>query len=564
MRGILILSALISAACGYKIEPIEPEYSHQHPPEYGTNQFYNPDAYQAVPSHHNEYPEDYGVEYYRNLPYHNEVNAPGYQNYWGVGDDRVVTPSRVISNGYLPREILHFREMFKILRNRYPGLPLFDRKEFFGDGNYPGYPVGQDGREGKFLDMILPPWMIVLFGGGGAVTTQVVSPPGVSLTDHCETVCGNNEGICMDCATCVSSGGKSIGANCNPNLAGFCCCKLEFSSNGFTDSPISFFKSPGFPSPMNAAESFSLSVTIMDDMDQLLIEFTTFEMTAGPPGCSDSEYFEIISSSYSGGVVGPDNSRFCGMNTDQHLYLDVTPGETVILKAVFAGNGFSWEVDNNNNYYYRAANSRFDIKIIQIVAPQNIPQPDPTPNCILHLHSPPKCLQYYSEMRGTFMNFNYDGRTCMPPNLDYRVCFAHPENYCGINFNALVFDIPTNHTKCMDGKTQVDSGCLCCTAEMDRNFGKALNFKPEWSVQKYLGLDGTSDGSTRGITYVDNQYRYFFCGNNFGRTNFVSSEARGAMVAQVYSDAAQCSESVKYIGNGLGFKIRYNINAGNC
>ena len=42
---------------------------------------------------------------------------------------------------------------------------------------------------------------------------------------------------------------------------------------------------------------------------------------------------------------------------------------------------------------------------------------------------------------------------------------------------------------------------------MDRNFGKALNFKPEWTVQKYLGLDGTSDGSTRGITYVDNQYR---------------------------------------------------------
>ena len=62
MRGILILSALISAACGYKIEPIEPEYSHQHPPEYGTNQFYNPDAYQAVPTSHNEYPEDYGVE----------------------------------------------------------------------------------------------------------------------------------------------------------------------------------------------------------------------------------------------------------------------------------------------------------------------------------------------------------------------------------------------------------------------------------------------------------------------------------------------------------------------
>ena len=31
----------------------------------------------------------------------------------------------------------------------------------------------------------------------------------------------------MDCATCGSKGGKSIGANCNPNLAGFCCCKVE-------------------------------------------------------------------------------------------------------------------------------------------------------------------------------------------------------------------------------------------------------------------------------------------------------------------------------------------------
>ncbi len=40
-------------------------------------------------------------------------------------------------------------------------------------------------------------------------------------------------------------------------------------------------------------------------------------------GCSQLEYVEIIAPSYAGGLLGPGNSRLCGMNTDQHLYMDV-------------------------------------------------------------------------------------------------------------------------------------------------------------------------------------------------------------------------------------------------
>jgi len=663
MRGIVIISALISAACGYKIEPeykhghptqnpiyneppvhkhdypsqppvYEPDYPRQppvhkqdypsqppvhhrpdyprqppvhkpaypnhptqkpvymdqHPPQYGVHQFDN-DAklpyYDAVPldfDGHDSYesssakPPHYNEVYEVEDAYDNYYNEGGHpeQQYWSYNENRVITPSQSISNGYVPREIMHFRETFKVLRHRYPSIPLFTAQDFMVNGKYPEfheeeYPEGA--RKGKlFLPFMLPGFLAPLFGGkvimgslgGGGTTVQEV-PFNTTLpaTDDCSKVCGNNEGLCMDLATCVANGGHSIGSNCDS--AGNHCCQFEYSHNAYTDSSISFFTSPGFPSPVRSSESFTLSVQIREDVDQLLIEFTSFEMASGPNGCSESEYFEIISSSYAGGVLGPDNSRFCGVNTDQHLYLDVVPGETVILKGVFAGITYNWDdvnptYGNKENYYYRSGDSRFKLKIIQLTKLDCIPQPDPTPNCIFHaLRAPRNCIQYYSEMRGTFMNFNYDGRTCMPPNLDYKVCFAHPENYCGISMNALEFDIPTTHVMCMDGANQAEDHHLCCTAEMTRT-GSAL----KGHVQKYLGLDGYSDGSTKGISYVDNQLRYFFCGSNFGKTNFVVSEARGPMVAQVYSDATPCTLCEGYKDHGVGFKIRYNINAGNC
>lgn len=58
--------------------------------------------------------------------------------------------------------------------------------------------------------------------------------------------------------------------------------------------------------------------------------------------------------------------------------------------------------------------------------------------------------------------------------------------------------------------------------------------------------------------------RYFFSVEILEEPTLFLQKASGAMVAQVYSDAAQCDECVISIGNGLGFKIRYNINAGNC
>ena len=61
------------------------------------------------------------------------------------------------------------------------------------------------------------------------------------------------------------------------------------------------------------------------------------------------------------------------------------------------------------------------------------------------------------------MNFNFDGKTCIPPDLDYKICFAHPDKFCGISLSALEFDIPTIAPKCMDGHDVVDGLYPCCT-----------------------------------------------------------------------------------------------------
>lgn len=46
-------------------------------------------------------------------------------------------------------------------------------------------------------------------------------------------------------------------------------------------------------------------------------------MPIGQDGCGEDDYLEIISPQSPGGLLGPGNSKFCGLNTDQHIYIDV-------------------------------------------------------------------------------------------------------------------------------------------------------------------------------------------------------------------------------------------------
>jgi len=602
MRGIIILSALIAVASGYKVS----EEYHAHPPGYGAPP--PPPVYQPTPAPPSyepptpapaydtpaydepEYQGEYVQEYYSDQapgpkPY---SQHPQFQNFYYEDENRVVTPSMSLKNGYIPREIVQFRETFIALRRRYPNLPLLAPEDL-------GYnPKANGGRDAKIFGPGFPfvGWLPFAFGvggaaggGGGGNETAEETPASTpsNMLPQCYDypgVCRNGDGLCQTEERCLKNGGKPIG-RCSYMQNNNVCCQYNFSQESTTDAAISFLTSPGFPNPVRAAESYTLSLKVRSDVDQVLVEFVNFELAVGPTGCSQLEYVEIIAPSYAGGLLGPGNSKLCGMNTDQHLYMDVKPGDTIIFKVVLAGLVVKFDelpptVKNKYMYHYRSDDSRFKLKITQLMSPviyeenvqmyyyKNIARPglisyECIPDYYLKLRRPKNCLQYYADFRGTFMNFNFDGKTCMPPDLDYKICFAHPDKFCGISLSALEFDIPTIAPKCMDGHDVVDGLYPCCTGANKRT-GEVL---PGY-VQKYVGLDGYSDGNTKGISYVHNQMRYFFCGSNLGRTNYVVSEARGPMVVQVYSDSTPCTLCDGYKNHGVGFKIKYNINLGHC
>jgi len=436
--------------------------------------------------------------------------------------------------------------------------------------------------------------------------------------------CNGGAGVCDSCSKCNSEGGTSLG-QCSLHAGvdmtktmmgmksnssvGYCCCKYEYKSDASTGAAISYFVSPDFPKSTSSAFSTSLTLQIREDVDQILIEFVVFEMASGYSGCSPDDFIEVIAPTTAGGILGDGNNRFCGYNTDQHFYIEVNPGDIIIFKAAVSGTGFIWKEhpgrkNLRKDYEFRNGDTRFKLKITQIPFASNAADLmdrfynnlnqnkmlyktkqaaiDPylgmdskgskgsigfcgmVPEYYEKLRAPAHCRQYYTEIRGTFQNFNYDGKTCLPPNLDYNVCFLHTRNYCGLTLSAITFDIPTGNEVCAKGDVYSNQGTTCCTAGYISKFNEEKN--PD-CVTKFIGVDGTSDGSIKGVTYSYNQPRYFYCGLNLGKTNFVQSKRRGSPVVKVFSDWHTCDEASGWHNqntHGIGFKIKYGIEIGTC
>jgi len=153
----------------------------------------------------------------------------------------------------------------------------------------------------------------------------------------------------------------------------------------------------------------------------------------------------------------------------------------------------------------------------------------------------------------------------MPNNLDYSICFRVPEKTCGLSLSALKFDIPAWNPECMSGEQATSGGFPCCTAglqyEQDE-YGAVSQYGqygPEQRVEKFIGVDATSDGRTSGPNYRTNLLRYFFCGENMGKNNFIVSERKGPLRLQVYSDA---NTAKNYRGRGVGFRLKYEVDTG--
>ena len=81
-----------------------------------------------------------------------------------------------------------------------------------------------------------------------------------------------------------------------------------------------------------------MTINIKAEVCQVRLDFIDFEMAVPLDGtCAQVDNLEIINTAQPVGVLGPGSSRFCGLNSGQHVYLPVKDGGILILKATTSG-----------------------------------------------------------------------------------------------------------------------------------------------------------------------------------------------------------------------------------
>jgi len=492
---------------------------------------------------------------------------------------RPMRPSEALETGFIPADILQFRSLYNSLREKYLGFPLLDNEEYASDSS-------EEERDGRLIDFGL---YRSLFGDSHSKSTPVdvgasfnyaglfpaILNPSDGLTKQADFVqlpgiqpCSNNDAICQSSETCVNTGGTPIG-QCSKCLQCDVCCKYVFEDQATCEVPIAFFQSPNYPEMCNDDHATSLSITIRNDVDQILLEFINFEMPIGPDGCHETDYLEIIIPTKSDDLLGPGNSKFCGVNTDQHIYLDVSPGDLVVLKTLSSSKNFRFKIKITQILGKAPFMKTFiGLGLLEIYTKKQVN----IPHCYTSLRAPKGCSQYYTGLTGVIKNFNYDGTSKFPSNLDYTICIRAPHNTCRATLSSFEFSIPAWDAGCVNGEQSVaipasDAGCVngtdsvcpgmpCCT--------KGFKKDSDGAFEKYLGFDGKVydekkyDHHNKNGGYKKSHPRYFFCGRSLGATGFTFSDNNGPIVMKVFSDEKVADSSF------VGFKIGYNVEVGSC
>eukprot|EP00092_Neocalanus_flemingeri_P024265 GFUD01026314.1.p1 GENE.GFUD01026314.1~~GFUD01026314.1.p1 ORF type:complete len:338 (-),score=42.11 GFUD01026314.1:125-1138(-) len=336
---------------------------------------------------------------------------------------------------------------------------------------------------------------------------------------------------------------------------------------------ITYFQSPGYPRTDRSNEACSLTLNVRDEVCQVRLDFVDFEMAAPQAGsCSGVDNFEIINTAQPGGVFGPGQSKMCGLNKGQHVYMPVKPGNILIMRATTSGvrNIPLARTDGTNRGLSGDTAFRWNARVTQIPceAPgarggRSLPDEKSArriPSHYRKLLAPDGCRQYFQESRGRLQSFNYDGKSEVLLNQNYAICLKRPARSCGMTLKALGFSLPASAV-CLPGNVPaetVDDVCaLCCTSTAED--GPGVN---------YLGVGGYSDGASVmtpiGQNYAVNQDRHFFCGSKLGVTNLIVTRTKGPLLLRVRTAGKYWEEWSCPAGGCLGFLMNYDVDTGTC
>lgn len=229
-------------------------------------------------------------------------------------------------------------------------------------------------RQGKVFSL----FNVVQFENSPCASTSTISSGGSGSN--------RRNGTCLTESECRDKSGTASG-NCAAGF-GVCCVFYAEDSGDEINQNCTYVRNPNFPSSYSETNNVQYTVNKCDDtVCGLRLDFESFSIL----GTGNTEEWDALRSTTVGGGAcldtftvtsnaGDSVPVICGMNTGQHMYIDMGRGN---------GDSSTLQFTFDN----MAGNRQWEIKVTQVkCGAQNAPD---------------GCLQYHTGLTGRFTTFNF-------------------------------------------------------------------------------------------------------------------------------------------------------------
>ena len=322
--------------------------------------------------------------------------------------------------------------------------------------------------------------------------------------DACASSDSGRNGTCYTTTECQNKGGRALG-NC---AAGFgVCCVFIITSTGEVNQNCSYIQNPSYPSTYS--DTTSLTYTIKkcsDEVCMVRLDFDSFTIR-GPAATNEVTNGHNCQDSFTvTGTSGLSSPTICGMNSGQHVYMDMGHDSTNSATVSFTFSGTS-------------TTRQWDIKVTQIP-------------CYATNKPPGGCLQYHTDLAGRIKTFNFDDSSDQQhlASQEYNICIRQQAGYCCVEYSL-----------CSDTNSW--------TLDADADISDTPDLDTQCNSDDHLRIQGFSAECDPGNSNIGLHTK--LCGTQFGPSTTMAPgfntkicDCVAPFNIEVYTDAIQEAASV--------------------
>lgn len=279
----------------------------------------------------------------------------------------------------------------------------------------------------------------------------------------------NQTGVCYTAFECKAYGGTGSTA-CAKGFG--TCCSINRSCNQVTSQKVVYFMNPSYPQSDTATSYCPFTIEVQDpEVCQIRLDFMDFNMDQPVDGRCNGDKMTVTA----GGLNAKSIPILCGMNKDQHMYVNIprsTSSYTVtsatgtnlnayrsasLLIQTNGSGAYKWRIRvtqvncvrnpaesgtygsnspgiNFNEIAASQGRSMSSVPIYHSRAKRMIGTKLrflPVATLKVTHPAPSGCLQYFTEPVGTISSFNY-GKYLS--NTDYAICIERSPTTCKVTF----------------------------------------------------------------------------------------------------------------------------------